>query len=234
MLLRVALCLLLNLAEDTRTELKMRNKNIVHMLVKILDREDEELLLLVVVFLKKLSIFLENKNDMLEELLSATLRLLLNLSFDTSLRSQMVQAGLVPRLCSLLADEGQRQLSMCILYHISMDDRFKSVFADTGCIPQLMEMVFDCGEEKLEVELISLCINLAANKSNAQIICEGNGLKKLMKRAVKLKDVLVMKMIRNLSQHNGPTKSLFKVRTGLSSRAVFTLRHVELEHVDTE
>ncbi len=63
----VALCLLLNLAEDTRTELKMRNKNIVHMLVKILDREDEELLLVVVSFLKKLSIFLENKNDMVRE-----------------------------------------------------------------------------------------------------------------------------------------------------------------------
>uniref|UniRef100_A0A4W6D4J5 Kinesin-associated protein 3a n=1 Tax=Lates calcarifer TaxID=8187 RepID=A0A4W6D4J5_LATCA len=227
-LLRVALCLLLNLAEDTRTELKMRNKNIVHMLVKILDREDEELLLVVVSFLKKLSIFLENKNDMVreggklarlipsehEELLSTTLRLLLNLSFDTSLRSQMVQAGLVPKLSSLLADEGQRQLSMCILYHISMDDRFKSMFADTDCIPQLMKMVFDCGEEKMEAELISLCINLAANKSNAQVICEGNGLKMLMKRAVKMKDVLVMKMIRNLSQHNGPTKSLFLDHVG--------------------
>uniref|UniRef100_A0A7N6AIJ2 Kinesin-associated protein 3b n=1 Tax=Anabas testudineus TaxID=64144 RepID=A0A7N6AIJ2_ANATE len=214
-LLTVALCLLLNLAEDTRTELKMRNKNIVHMLVKILDREDEELLLVVISFLKKLSIFLENKNDMAEtfavgklarlvpceheELLSTTLRLLLNLSFDTSLRSQMVQAGLVPKLSSLLADEGQRQLSMCILYHISMDDRFKSTFADTDCIPQLMKMVFDCGEEKMDVELISLCINLAANKSNAQVICEGTGLKMLMKRAVKMKDVLVMKMIRNLS-----------------------------------
>lgn len=63
----VALCLLLNLAEDTRTELKMRNKNIVHMLVKILDREDEELLLVVISFLKKLSIFLENKNDMVRQ-----------------------------------------------------------------------------------------------------------------------------------------------------------------------
>ncbi|XP_072244923.1 kinesin-associated protein 3a [Leuresthes tenuis] len=224
-LLRVSLCLLLNLAEDTRTELKMRNKNIVHMLVKIVDREDEELLLVVVSFLKKLSIFLENKNDMAEafaveklarlvpceheELLSTTLRLLLNLSFDTSLRSQMVQAGLVPKLCSLLADEGQRQLSMCILYHITMEDRFKSMFADTGCIPQLMRLLFDCGEEKMDVELISLCINLAANQSNAQVICGGSGLKMLMKRALKLKDVLVMKMIRNLSQHNGPTKSLF-------------------------
>ncbi|XP_042369134.1 kinesin-associated protein 3a [Plectropomus leopardus] len=229
-LLRVALCLLLNLAEDTRTELKMRNKNIVHMLVKILDREDKELLLVVVSFLKKLSIFLENKNDMAEtftveklarlvpckneELLSTNLRLLLNLSFDTSLRSQMVQAGLIPKVSSLLADEGQRQLSMCILYHISMDDRFKSMFADTDCIPQLMRMVFDCGEEKMDVELISLCINLAANKSNAKVICEGNGLKMLIKRAVKLKDVLVMKMIRNLSQHNGPTKGLFLDHVG--------------------
>ncbi|KAM9357507.1 kinesin-associated protein 3a isoform 2-T2 [Symphorus nematophorus] len=229
-LLRVSLCLLLNLAEDTRTELKMRNKNIVRMLVKILDREDEELLLVVVSFLKKLSIFLENKNDMAEmlavqklsrlvpceyeELLSTTLRLLLNLSFDTALRGQMVQAGLVPKLSSLLADEGQRQLSMCILYHISMDDRFKSMFADTDCIPQLMKMLFDCGEQAMDVELISLCINLAANESNAQLICAGNGLKMLMKRAVKLKDVLVMKMIRNLSQHNGPTKILFLDHVG--------------------
>uniref|UniRef100_A0A8C8F8E9 Kinesin-associated protein 3 n=1 Tax=Oncorhynchus tshawytscha TaxID=74940 RepID=A0A8C8F8E9_ONCTS len=191
-LLRVALYLLLNLAEDTRTELKMRNKNIVHMLVKTLDREDEELLVLVVSFLKKLSIFLENKNDMAEthaveklarllaceheNLLNTTLRLLLNLSFDTGLRSQMVQAGLIHKLSLMLADEKQGQLCMCILYHISVDDRFKSMFAYTDCIPQ--------------VRL-------------------GNGLKMLMKRGLKLKDVLIMKMIRNLSQHDGPTKNLF-------------------------
>lgn len=60
----MSLYLLLNLAEDTRTELKMRNKNIVGLLVKVLERDDEELLVLVVSFLKKLSIFLENKNDM--------------------------------------------------------------------------------------------------------------------------------------------------------------------------
>uniref|UniRef100_A0A4W6D4T1 Kinesin-associated protein 3a n=1 Tax=Lates calcarifer TaxID=8187 RepID=A0A4W6D4T1_LATCA len=220
-LLRVALCLLLNLAEDTRTELKMRNKNIVHMLVKILDREDEELLLVVVSFLKKLSIFLENKNDMAEtfaveklarlipseheELLSTTLRLLLNLSFDTSLRSQMVQAGLVPKLSSLLGNQSLLS-NNCVFMFLNI----------CGCFVffPLMKMVFDCGEEKMEAELISLCINLAANKSNAQVICEGNGLKMLMKRAVKMKDVLVMKMIRNLSQHNGPTKSLFLDHVG--------------------
>ena len=38
-----------------------------------------------------------------------------------------------------------------------------------------MKMVFNCGVEQMDVELISLCINLAANKSNAQLICEGMG-----------------------------------------------------------
>lgn len=224
-LLRVALYLLLNLSEDTRTELKMRNKNIVQLLVKTLERDSQDLLVLVVSFLKKLSIFMENKNDMAEidtverlarlvpcdheDLLNVTLRLLLNLSFDTGLRSRMVQVGLLPKLTALLGDEAQRQLAMCILYHISMDDRFKSMFAYTDCIPQVMKMVFDCGEERIEAELISFCINLAANKRNAQIICEGNGLKMLMKRALKLKDTLLMKMIRNISQHDGPTKNLF-------------------------
>ncbi|XP_073756103.1 kinesin-associated protein 3 isoform X4 [Callorhinus ursinus] len=225
LLLNVALYLLLNLAEDTRTELKMRNKNIVHMLVKALDRDNFELLILVVSFLKKLSIFMENKNDMVEmdiveklvkmipceheDLLNITLRLLLNLSFDTELRNKMVQVGLLPKLTALLGNENYKQIAMCVLYHISMDDRFKSMFAYTDCIPQLMKMLFECSDERIDLELISFCINLAANKRNVQLICEGNGLKMLMKRALKFKDPLLMKMIRNISQHDGPTKNLF-------------------------
>ncbi|CAB1419795.1 unnamed protein product [Pleuronectes platessa] len=224
-LLRVSLYLLLNLAEDTRTELKMRNKNIVGLLVKVLDRDDEELLVLVVSFLKKLSIFLENKNDMAEvdtverlarlvpcdheDLLNLTLRLLLNLSFDSGLRAKMVEVGLLPKLTGLMGDENNRQVVMRILYHISMDDRFKGMFVYTDCIPQLMQMLFECSEEEIEAELISICINLAANKRNAQLTCEGNGLKMLMKKALKTKDCLLMKMIRNISQHDGPTKPLF-------------------------
>ncbi|XP_078121001.1 kinesin-associated protein 3-like isoform X2 [Sander vitreus] len=224
-LLRVSLYLLLNLAEDTRTELKMRNKNIVGLLVKVLERDDEELLVLVVSFLKKLSIFLENKNDMAEvdtverlarlvpcdheDLLNLTLRLLLNLSFDSGLRAKMVEVGLLPKLTALLGDENNRQVAMRILYHISIDDRFKGMFVYTDCIPQLMQMLYEHGEEETEAELISICINLAANKRNAQLMCEGNGLKMLMKRALKMKDCLLMKMIRNISQHDGPTKSVF-------------------------
>lgn len=60
----VAYYLLLNLAEDLKVEMKMRNKSIVVFLVKTLDRDNHELLILVVSFLKKLSIFIENKTEM--------------------------------------------------------------------------------------------------------------------------------------------------------------------------
>ncbi|XP_008580297.1 PREDICTED: kinesin-associated protein 3, partial [Galeopterus variegatus] len=144
-----------------------------------------------------------------EDLLNITLRLLLNLSFDTGLRNKMVQVGLLPKLTALLGNENCKQIAMCVLYHISMDDRFKSMFAYTDCIPQLMKMLFECSDERIDFELISFCVNLAANKRNVQLICEGNGLKMLMKRALKFKDPLLMKMIRNISQHDGPTKNLF-------------------------
>uniref|UniRef100_A0A2K5NGA8 Kinesin associated protein 3 n=1 Tax=Cercocebus atys TaxID=9531 RepID=A0A2K5NGA8_CERAT len=221
----VALYLLLNLAEDTRTELKMRNFFLVHMLVKALDRDNFELLILVVSFLKIFFIFMENKNDMVfldiveklvkmipcehEDLLNITLRLFFFLSFDTGLRNKMVFFGLLPKLTALLGNDNYKQIAMCVLYHISMDDRFKSMFAYTDCIPQLMKMLFECSDERIDLELISFCINLAANKRNVQLICEGNGLKMLMKRALKFKDPLLMKMIRNISQHDGPTKNLF-------------------------
>lgn len=56
--------LLLNLAEDAKVEMKMKNKRIVYMLVQLLPRENVDLLILVVSFLKKLSIFVENKTEM--------------------------------------------------------------------------------------------------------------------------------------------------------------------------
>lgn len=56
--------LLLNIAEDVRVEEKMRRKNIVGLLVRMLERESTDLLLLVVSFLKKLSVYMENKDDM--------------------------------------------------------------------------------------------------------------------------------------------------------------------------
>ena len=38
-------------------------------------------------------------------------------------------------------------------------------------------MVLENPTDRVEIELISLAINLAANRRNAQLICEGNGLR---------------------------------------------------------
>lgn len=83
---------------------------------------------------------------------------------------------LVSLLSSVSSCEGvesNRPIVVPILYHISMDDRFKGMFVYTDCIPQLMQMVYEQKEETLHDEIISICINLAANKRNAQLMCEG-------------------------------------------------------------
>ncbi|XP_078687580.1 kinesin-associated protein 3-like isoform X3 [Branchiostoma floridae x Branchiostoma belcheri] len=224
-LMRVSFYMLLNLAEDYKVEMKMRNKSIIPVLIRTLDRDNFELLILVVSFLKKLSIYVENKNDMAEQevveklarlipcdhedLLNITLRLLLNLSFDTDMRGKIVKVGLLPKLTALINNENHRVVVLCILYHISMDDRCKSMFTYTDCIPVVMKMVLECPDKQVDLELVALCINLAINKRNAQLVCEGSGLKLLMKRAFKTKDPLLMKMVRNISQHDGPTKGMF-------------------------
>ena len=56
--------MLINLAEDIGVERKMRKKHIVHLLVSMLERSNVELLILAVTFLKKLSIYKENKDVM--------------------------------------------------------------------------------------------------------------------------------------------------------------------------
>ena len=116
---------------------------------------------------------------------------------------------MLPRLVSLLADQANQNPVSCVLYHLSMEDKIKSMFTYTDAIPILMRIILQCTDEQVDLEIMALAINLAANKRNAQLICEGNGLRVLMQRAFSYQDPLIIKMIRNISQHDGVTKSLF-------------------------
>ncbi|KAK7872396.1 hypothetical protein R5R35_007010 [Gryllus longicercus] len=234
-LLRVIIYLLLNLAENTKVEDKMRKKNICGMLAKTLDRENANLLHLVVTFLRKLSLFKENVDDMADlnvveklpkvllinnpEVIEVTLQLLFNLSFDTHLRERMVRVGSIPKLVSLLSDQRYEIIVLKILYHLSMDDRCKSMFTYTDCIPMVMSMLLESSEEEEHMELIALCINLAINKRNAQMMVENNRLQCLMERAFRNQDSLIMKMIRNIAQHEG-TKQNFVEFVGDIAQAI--------------
>ena len=97
-LLYVCFHVLLNLAEEPDIERKMTKRGIISYLTAILSRSNAELLVLVLLFLKKLSLFKENlpafkEQKMIEALvpfvphandavLSTALRLLYNFSFD--------------------------------------------------------------------------------------------------------------------------------------------------------
>jgi hypothetical protein len=60
----VAFHLLLNLAEDLQIERKMRNRTIIGHLLTMLERNNPDLLFIALNFLKKLSIFGDNKIEM--------------------------------------------------------------------------------------------------------------------------------------------------------------------------
>ncbi|CAG0913778.1 unnamed protein product [Notodromas monacha] len=239
----VCFYLLLNLSEDPKVEQKMRSKGVIKLLVEALTPESgNDLVILVLTFLQRLSVYIENKNDMallgvigkLSFLLSEdgvqghlfqcddpsvvnlSLRLLFNLSFDPDLRIAMVKEGLMPKIVTAMGDERHRHQAVCVLYHLSMDDKCKSMFTYTQAIPLLMKFLLDSDEDDPGMEVMALIINLAANRKNAALICgtvgssrEGLGLKLLLHRAFKTDDPLIMKIIRNIAQHDGPTKHLF-------------------------
>jgi len=64
-ILRLAFTILMHLAEDPKVELKMVKRDIVGFLVKNLDRNNVNLIIIILLFLKKLSIFAENKESMI-------------------------------------------------------------------------------------------------------------------------------------------------------------------------
>ena len=57
----------------------------------------------------------------------------------------------------------------CVLYHLSLEDKVKSMFTYTDCIPMVMRMILDSCEEQVDLEVMALAINLAANRRNAQV-----------------------------------------------------------------
>ena len=68
-----------------------------------------------------------------------------------------------------------------------------------------MKGIVECPREQVEEGLVALGINLALNNQCAVRMADYSkkkGIRLLIKRAFKFKDSLVMKMIRNISQHD--------------------------------
>lgn len=228
-LMRVSIYLLLNLAEDVKTEVKMVNRGIVDLLCQVMEvTENQELLMLTATFLHKLSLFVENKCRIKQtniipklvrclmlrnsDLISIVLRLLFNLSFDSMLRSKMTASGAVTPVSNFITDESHRSIAYSLLYHLSMDEDAKAMLTYTDTIGVAVRTLGEADSSTtIQPELIALLINLALNERNAQLLCgeDGSGLKLFISRGFQHKDPLLMKIVRNISQHSGPTKIFF-------------------------
>jgi hypothetical protein len=213
----------LNLAEDLKIERKMKRRAIVPLLVSMLERNNPDLLYIVLSFLKKLSVFGSNKDEMLEldimkklnrfipcqnALLTQTaLRLLFNLSFDPEIRERVSAIGMIPKLVELLKVAQYRSILLRILYHLSSDDKIKATFAYTSCIPLVYQLVIHFPDAIIGKELIALAINLTTNKTNAALMSQDDQLEALMQRAFKNMDVLLFRVTRNIAQF-GPVTNI--------------------------
>lgn len=250
-LLFVGFYILLNLAEDATVERKMIKKCLLPSLLAMLSRSYEHLLVLVVTFLKKLSIFEENKDAFKEcgvvellakfvpcssqELVLVSLRFLFNLSFDKDLRDQMLKCGYVPKLVNLLKTPIYRAKTLKLLYHLSVDDRCKSMITYTDGIPMLMGLVLNFPQDMLARELAALMINLSYYPRNVELMVANKGLNFLMDRFADKRDVLLMKIIRNISlwtflqQQDSATGDVNYRYRGLWSPHVKTLLEIMLE-----
>lgn len=225
-LLRVAFFLLLNIAEDESVEEKMIKKNIVELLSKALERENEELLVLILTFLKKLSIMQVNKDDMGEydvveklpkmlqsshvDVVHLTLKLLFNLSFDEEMRMKMVKLDMLPKFVSLLSDERHQEVVLKLLYHLSYDDDVKEQFAYTDCVSLIVDMLVLNATDQVDQVMVALCINLAIDPNNAQQMADNSRLHSLMTRALAHEDALLMKMIHNIAEHDNTRTSFIE------------------------
>lgn len=137
---------------------------------------------------------------------------MLNLSFDIELQQQMVKHGAIPKLVELIANEAYRPIVLKILYHLSMTDKYRSLFNFTDAIPMIMKLILETpADQFVGKELLALAVNLAGNQRSAEMMAEGEYLKLLIQRVKKTWDPLIMKLLRNISAHEGKVKDIFMV-----------------------
>uniref|UniRef100_A0A1I7T4U2 Kinesin-associated protein n=1 Tax=Caenorhabditis tropicalis TaxID=1561998 RepID=A0A1I7T4U2_9PELO len=224
LLLAASITLLTNLATDISVELKMVRRNLVALLVKCLKMSTDPISPLTtatVRFLLKLSIFDENKTVMEQggtverilklfpiqdpDLRKSTIKLLFNFSFDPKNVPKMVNGGLVPHMASLIENDSK---ALNMLYLLSCDDDAKAMVAYTDAIQLLMRDVLSGrGSEMTKAVLLNICLE----KRNAQLVCgpNGQGLDLLMEMSLESRDLLLIKVIRAISSHDGPTQNMF-------------------------
>lgn len=112
----------------------------------------------------------------------------------------MVEVGLLPKLVELLKKAPFRAKTIRLLYHLSADDATNAKLGETDLIPLVMQLIINFPQKTVAKELASLAINVSNDPGCAEQFTEHRGISQLLSRVDEYGDVLLAKVIRNISQ----------------------------------
>uniref|UniRef100_A0A0N4Z9B1 Kinesin-associated protein 3 n=1 Tax=Parastrongyloides trichosuri TaxID=131310 RepID=A0A0N4Z9B1_PARTI len=187
--------LLLFIADDMKTELKIVNKGIISLISNCLSLQPSiSLLIITLNFLWKLSCFIENKQLFMEEnivekicsnkiikskefrtdisLRKVVFKILFNLSFDEILRKKMVKQNIITYIAPYIEGPFSSVTARNLLYQLSIIDDAKAMITFSDIITILMRKIIEKKADNIDKALL---INVALEKRNAQLICGSNG-----------------------------------------------------------
>lgn len=220
---KYSLYILMNISEDLKLEYKIINKGIVSILFKLLERNSQDLLLVIVIYLKKLSIFNENKTQMKELnilksltpllfldnelLIFNTLKLIYNLMIDREVRIHFIRCGALSKLISFFTKGCYTSAIVSIFYLISCEAKYVSIFAN---YPQLIGLLLEKSLQNVEYKtvLYNLLANLAANYHLAQAMLDSSDYSEILKVTFLDSNLPLLRLCRNISSHSDPLLKL--------------------------
>ena len=177
-ILKLAFLTLLHLSEEYKTEYKMVKKDIVGCIMKNLGRQNINLLLELLIFLKKLSMFAVNKdtmikNGILEKVMDLfkighpliwkfNIDLLFNLSFDQKFRLKFLEKKEYFMNINELFKKNKEYRSIIIrfFYNLSLEEKSMPLFYESDCLLILNELIIKFPENLIAAELAALTLNL--------------------------------------------------------------------------
>ena len=217
-LLTKAFQILHRLAEDPKVEVKMVKKGIVNLLLKNMDRININLLLEVLLFLKKLSIIQINKDAMIkgkifEKMMKVfeirhpyiwaiNLQIFFNLSFDHRFRMEVIsKPEAFYQLTSFFKLTDFRSNILRIFYNFSLEEKALPLFYNSETIFIIYELLDKFPEKIIGSELAALTLNLISYPPNAQKLAENGRVKNLIDRVLKNSDYELMKIIKTIIEN---------------------------------
>ena len=219
-ILKLAFLTLLHLSEEYKTEYKMVKKDIVGCIMKNLGRQNINLLLELLIFLKKLSMFAVNKdtmikNGILEKVMDLfkighpliwkfNIDLLFNLSFDQKFRLKFLEKKEYFMNINELFKKNKEYRSIIIrfFYNLSLEEKSMPLFYESECLLILNELIIKFPENLIAAELAALTLNLVTYPLNAKKIASKGRIKALIERALKFSDFHLIKIVKNILKYS--------------------------------